>query len=110
MASFHHELTVKAKAIINVLRSRSRPVLLCRVLDWRPAGVHGSPALPDYDGIIAGAPVYRVIEPRAARLDLAVQSSDPTGAHAIPASKLPAIFRAVIEACDHLDGPWTPGR
>ena len=33
-----------------------------------------------------------------------MQSRGPTGERAIPVSKLPAIFKAVVAACDHLDG------
>ena len=59
----------------------------------------------DYDGIIAGSPVYRVLQLRSRHVwTWQCNHEDPTGAHAIPVGKLPAIFKAVVAACDHLDG------
>ena len=59
----------------------------------------------DYDGIIAGSPVYRVIQLRSRHVwTWQCNHEDPTGAHAIPVAKLQAIFNAVVKACDHMDG------
>jgi len=59
----------------------------------------------DYDGIIAGAPVYRVIKLRARHVNTwQCNFLDSSGAHAIPVSKLRPIFEAVIAQCDHIDG------
>jgi feruloyl esterase len=57
----------------------------------------------DYDGILAGAPANYWTHLIASSLwDAQVTTLDP--ASYIPSSKLPAIARAVNEACDALDG------
>jgi feruloyl esterase len=59
----------------------------------------------DYDGIIAGSPVYRVIKLRARHVHTwQCNYLDTSGAHAIPASKLQPIFNAIVSQCDGIDG------
>ena len=59
----------------------------------------------DYDGMLAGSPVYRVLQLRSRHVwTWQCNHEDLSEAHAIPASKLPAIFNAVVKACDALDG------
>ena len=102
-----HELTVKAKAIINSFYGADpdRSYFVACSTGGRQGFMEAQRYPADYDGIIAGAPVYRVIELRARHVwTWQCNHSDPTGARAIPASKLPAIFKAVVAACDHLDG------
>jgi hypothetical protein len=57
----------------------------------------------DYDGIIAGAPVYYFTH-QAAGLSFSVQATEADPASYIPAAKLPAIESAALAACDALDG------
>ncbi len=59
----------------------------------------------DYDGIIAGSPVYRVIKLRARHVHTwQCNYLDTSGAHAIPVSKLRPIYEAIIAKCDAIDG------
>ena len=105
-----HELTVKAKAIINSFYGADpdRSYFVACSTGGRQGFMEAQRYPDDYDGIIAGAPVYRVIELRARHVwTWQCNHSDPTGAHAIPASKLPAIFKAVVAACDHWTASWT---
>ena len=102
-----HELTVKSKAIINAFYGTDpdRSYFVGCSTGGRQAFMEAQRYPDDYDGIIAGAPVYRVIELRARHVwTWQCNHADPTGERAIPVSKLPAIFKAVVAACDHLDG------
>jgi feruloyl esterase len=102
-----HELTVKAKAIINAFYGADpdRSYFVGCSTGGRQAFMEAQRYPDDYDGIIAGAPVYRVIELRARHVwTWQCNHLDPTGERAIPPSKLQAIFAAVVAACDHLDG------
>jgi feruloyl esterase len=59
----------------------------------------------DYDGIIAGSPVYRVIKLRSRHVHTwQCNYLDTSGAHAIPPSKLQPIFNAIVSQCDAIDG------
>ena len=102
-----HELTVKSKAIINAFYGADpdRSYFVGCSTGGRQAFMEAQRYPDDYDGIIAGAPVYRVIELRARHVwTWQCNHADPTGAHAIPVSKLRAIFNAVVAACDRRDG------
>jgi feruloyl esterase len=102
-----HELTVKAKAIINAFYGADpeRSYFVGCSTGGRQAFMEAQRYPDDYDGIIAGAPVYRVIQLRARHVwTWQCNQADPTGAHAIPVSKLRAIFNAVVAACDQRDG------
>jgi feruloyl esterase len=102
-----HELTLKSKAIINAFYGADpeRSYFNGCSTGGRQAFMEAQRYPRDYDGIIAGAPVYRVIELRARHVwTWQCNQADPTGAHAIPVSKLRAIFNAVVAACDRRDG------
>src|SRR5919198_452552 len=93
-----HELTVKAKAIVNAFYGidPDRSYFVGCSTGGRQAFMEAQRYADDYDGIIAGAPVYRVILLRARHVwTWQCNHADPTGAHAIPVSKLRAIFNAV---------------
>jgi feruloyl esterase len=57
----------------------------------------------DYDGIVAGDPGNNRIRLNAGFL-WSWLAANPEGAPALPNSKLPLVNRAVVEACDALDG------
>ena len=102
-----HELTLKSKAIINAFYGADpdRSYFVGCSTGGRQAFMEAQRYPDDYDGIIAGAPVYRVIELRARHVwTWQCNQADPTGARAIPVSKLRAIFNAVVAACDRPDG------
>ena len=100
-----HEMTVKAKAIIDAFYgSAAEALVLQRLLDGRPAGADGGPALSDdYDGIIAGAAANPKTHLDSWRIWMA-QAMHKDPASTIPAAKYPVIHEAVLKACDALDG------
>jgi feruloyl esterase len=57
----------------------------------------------DYNGIVVGDPVNNLIDLYAARLAIARMVHRSPGS-AIPAAKYPLIHRAVLSACDLIDG------
>ena len=57
----------------------------------------------DFDGIIAGAPGYNRTDAAFQTIQM-IQATHKDAASFIPASKLPAIHQAAINACDSLDG------
>jgi feruloyl esterase len=95
-----HEMTVKAKAIIQAFYGRAP-----RLSYWNGCSTGGRQGLKeaqkfpeDYDGIIAGAPANRT----AMSLWIAhAVLKDP--ASYIAPSKYPIIHRAALAACDSLD-------
>ena len=98
-----HEMTIKAKAIIRSFYGRDP-----RYSYWDGCSGGGREGLlqayryPDeFDGVIAGDPA--TFRRNAWALWLAnVTFKDPTGY--IPPSKYPMIHRAVLDACDMIDG------
>jgi feruloyl esterase len=100
-----HEMTVQAKAIVNA-HYGSAP----RFSYWNGCSTGGRQGLKeaqryptDYDGIIAGAPANYMTHLSAQSLWVAqAVLKDP--ASFIPPEKYAAIHRAVLEACDGLDG------
>ncbi len=102
-----HELTVKAKAIINGFYELAPQYSYFNGCSTggRQAFMEAQRYPEDYDGILAGSPVYRVIQLRSRHVwTWQCNHEDLTESHAIPASKLPAIFSSVVAACDALDG------
>ena len=96
-----HEMTVKAKAVIEAFYGTAP-----RRSYWNGCSTGGRQALKeaqmfpdDFDGIIAGAPANRT----PLGLWIAAGALKDKAAF-IPASKYPAIHKAVIEACDARDG------
>ncbi len=57
----------------------------------------------DFDGIVAGAPSWNQARLDAARIGINL-TVNRTPEHYIPPAKYPMIHRAVMEACDGLDG------
>lgn len=100
-----HEMTVQAKAVIRAHYGRGP-----RLSYWSGCSTGGRQGLmaaqrypEDYDGIIASAPALAQIRLSAWRLAiLSAVRKDP--ARAVPQSKLDMLNRAVLAACDRLDG------
>jgi feruloyl esterase len=100
-----HEMAVKAKAIVDAFYG-SAPKLSY----WNGCSTGGRQGLReaqsypmDFDGIIAGAPA----NPRTHLAGWGVyvgQAALKDPANVIPKDKLPMIHRAVVNACDALDG------
>jgi feruloyl esterase len=100
-----HEMTVKAKAIIAAHYGRGP-----RFSYWTGCSTGGRQGLleaqrypADFDGIIAGAPANNQIQLCAWRFALETQAlKDP--ARVVPPAKTALLHRAVLAACDALDG------
>ena len=96
-----HEMTVQAKAVVQAFYGNGP-----RFSYWNGCSTGGRQAFKeaqkfpdDFDGIIAGAPANR----NALALWIAFALlKDP--ASRIPPAKYPVIHRAVLQACDALDG------
>jgi feruloyl esterase len=100
-----HEMTVKAKAIIAAFYG-SGPKLSY----WNGCSAGGKQALKeaqkfpdDFDGIIAGAPGNNWTG-RALFAMWVAQAMHKDEAGYIPPEKYPLIHKAVVDACDELDG------
>jgi feruloyl esterase len=101
-----HEMTVKAKAIIAAHYGRGGP----RLSYWTGCSTGGRQGLleaqrypADFDGIIAGAPANNQIQLSAWRFALETAAlKDP--ARVVPLAKAGLLNRAVLAACDTLDG------
>jgi tannase/feruloyl esterase len=100
-----HEMTVTAKAVVNAYYG-SAP----KYSYWNGCSTGGRQGLievqrypNDFDGVIAGAQANPRTHLNAWQLSIAQAAlSDP--AAFIPREKYPAIHRAVLNACDGLDG------
>jgi feruloyl esterase len=100
-----HEMTVKAKAIISAHYGRGPKLSYSSGCSTGGRqGLMSAQRYPDdYDGIIASAPANGQIRQSAWRLALlSAARKDP--ARAIPQAKLDLLNRAVLAACDRLDG------
>jgi feruloyl esterase len=100
-----HEMTVAAKAIITAFYGKGPDRSY-----WNGCSTGGRQALTeaqrypgDYKGIIAGAPANNRTHIYAWSLSVA-QTIQKNPAAYIPASKYPMIHKAVVDACDALDG------
>jgi feruloyl esterase len=100
-----HEMTVQAKAIIAAYYGDSP-----KFSYWNGCSSGGKQGLKeaqrfpsDYDGIIAGAPANYWTHLMMGTLWI-TQAAHKDEASFIPASKYPIIHKAVLEACDALDG------
>jgi feruloyl esterase len=100
-----HEMTVKAKLIIDAYYGRK-----ARYSYWNGCSEGGNQALSeaqryaeDFDGILAGAPANYMTRLQTAGnwISQAIHQEPSTF---IPVNKLPALNRAVLEACDAKDG------
>ncbi len=100
-----HEMTVHSKTLIAA--HYGRPAALSY---WNGCSTGGRQGLMsaqrypgDFDGIVAGAPANAHSRLHASDMALTVALlREPSGK--IPASKLPLLHRAVLAACDGLDG------
>ena len=100
-----HETADKAKAIVRAFYSKApaHSYFSSCSNGGRQALMEAQRFPADYDGIIAGAPAnYWTHLLTGAIWDMQALLADP--ASYIPASKLPAIEAATLEACDALDG------
>jgi feruloyl esterase len=100
-----HEMTVRAKAIVQAFYGRPATHAY-----WNGCSQGGRQGLTeamrfptDYDGIIAGAPALAHMRLHAERLALNVFVNRTADSY-IPAAKYPAIHRAALDACDAADG------
>lgn len=100
-----HEMTVKAKAIITAFYGSPASYSY-----WNGCSEGGSQALTeaqrypsDYNGILAGAPANYMVHLQAGGNWIS-QAIHEDPASFIPASKLPAIQKAVLAQCDAADG------
>ena len=100
-----HEMTVKAKAIINAFygNAPTRSYFNGCSTGGRQALTEASRFPDDFDGIIAGAAANPKTRLDTWRIWMGLETmKDP--ATRIPQEKYPAIHRAVLAACDALDG------
>jgi Tannase and feruloyl esterase len=99
-----HEMTLTAKAIIQDFYGESpkRSYFSSCSDGGREALMEAQRFPADYDGIIAGAPAN--YWSRLLTAGMVMQAMTLNGDAYIPASKLPAINAAVMNACDGLDG------
>jgi feruloyl esterase len=100
-----HEMTLKAKAIITAFYGKG-PTLSY----WNGCSTGGKQGLmeaqrfpEDYDAIIAGAPANYQTHLHAWTVWVG-QTNDKDPANFVPPSKYPMIHKAVIAACDAIDG------
>jgi feruloyl esterase len=100
-----HEMTVAAKHVIEAYYRRPAAQAY-----WNGCSLGGRQGLieaqrypDDYDGILVGDPVHELTSLYAARLALARIVHRSPGSY-IPPEKYPAIHKAVVAACDGLDG------
>ncbi len=100
-----HEMTVTAKAVVTARYDAppSRSYFSSCSTGGRQGLIEAQRYPDDFDGIVAGDASWDQMRLYAARVALNVfVNRDP--AAAIPAAKLPAIHRAVLDACDAIDG------
>jgi hypothetical protein len=100
-----HEMTLTAKAVMNEFYSHhlQHSYFSSCSNGGRQALMEAQRFPADYDGIVAGAPAnYWTHLLTSAVWDAQATTREP--ASYIPASKLPAIARAVNDACDAQDG------
>ena len=100
-----HEMAVKAKAMIGAFYG-NRP----RYWYWEGCSTAGRMALTeaqrfpgDFNGIVAGAPANFTSHQIVQQVWIG-QAAHKSDASLIPPSKFPMIHKAVIDACDALDG------
>ena len=100
-----HEMTVKAKSIVDAFYGTAPTLSI-----WNGCSQGGRQGITaavrypaDFDGIVAGAPAVNFLNLHAGRVAIN-RAVNATPAGGIPASKYPAIHRAVLAACDAKDG------
>jgi len=100
-----HEMTLKSKALAESLYGRAPKLSYFNGCSGGGRqGLKAAQVFPgDFDGIVAGAPALNATG-RAAFSIWVAQNLRKEAASYIPASKYPAIHKAVLDACDALDG------
>jgi feruloyl esterase len=100
-----HEMTVKSKAIINAFYGKG-----ARLSYWNGCSTGGRQGLmeaqrypEDFDGIVAGAPANYHSHLHASDMAVVVPILKNPASN-LPPSKLALLNRAVMNACDGLDG------
>jgi feruloyl esterase len=100
-----HEMTVQSKAIITAFYKRP-----ARLSYWNGCSTGGRQGLmaaqrypDDFDAILAGAPANNHTRMNLSRLAV-VMPTVRDAAAAVPEAKLALVTRAVLAACDGLDG------
>jgi feruloyl esterase len=100
-----HELAKAAKAVIAA--HYGKPPRWSYYNACSGGGRHGITSAQrfpdDFDGIVAGAPSWNQARLDAARIGINL-TVNRTPEHHIPAAKYPMVHRAVMQACDGLDG------
>ena len=100
-----HELAKVAKAVIAA--HYGKPPRWSYYNACSGGGRHGITSAQrfpaDFDGIVAGAPSWNQARLDAARIGINLMVNR-TPEHHIPAAKYPMIHKAVMQACDALDG------
>lgn len=98
-----HEMTVDAKSIVKSFYGEApkKSYFASCSNGGRQALMEAQRFPEDYDGILAGAPANNWVPLLTGALKF-VQTLDQAGY--IPPSKIPAISKAVLAACDELDG------
>ena len=101
-----HEMTVKAKAVITRYYGKGP-----RFSYWTGCSLGGQQGLKeaqlypaDYDGISAGSPTYNRTHLHAWQLYLGKEVLTGDKAKWLPQDKYGTLHRAVLDACDGLDG------
>jgi feruloyl esterase len=100
-----HEMTVAAKAISGAFYGS-----LVKYSFWNGCSTGGRQAFSeaqrfpnDYDGIVAGAPAFYTTRLQGEQVWVAAEAHRDEAAY-IPPAKYPAMHKAVLDACDALDG------
>jgi hypothetical protein len=98
-----HEMTVDAKTVVQKFygKAPARAYFASCSNGGRQALMEAQRFPDDYDGVVAGAPANTWVPMLTGGLNL-IQTLH--GAGFIPPTKIPAISKAVLAACDELDG------
>jgi feruloyl esterase len=100
-----HEMTVKAKALINVFYGS--PARFSYFVGCSAGGLQGmmeAQRFPeDYDGIVAGAPTYNLMQLSASQLVRQVEAIRDRAKRLTP-EKITLLAKSVVAACDADDG------
>jgi feruloyl esterase len=102
-----HEMTVKSQAIVESLygRSADHSYFTGCSSGGHQAMTEAQRYPTDYDGILAGAPANYMTHLQAAQISFGLATLvDPAARLDEPIDKLPMLHKAVLAACDTLDG------
>lgn len=102
-----HEMTIKSQAIVEKLygRSAQHSYFAGCSSGGHQAMTEAQRYPADYDGILAGAPANYMTHLQAAQISFGLATLvDPAARLDKPIDKTPALHKAVLAACDALDG------